>query len=382
MIQDTPAQAFKGKAQFSLILTFPLAFVISKFFMWNIYGVFDFYTFHLAGVLANSGQVDALYQPTVFMDFFEPTYGKAGLLPWFYPPVLIPYCQFLALFPVDVAYLVNGIISIAIYYAVIKHTFPAQFRDIIILSVLPLIVLLGFGHPSILFLAMIVLGYHFSKYSLWKGLLALTLAAIKPHLGGVVLLLVFMRAPRRSFLPSALIFVSFTGAFSLLYGGEIWLAFLQNLASAASYLKTGTINQQWISSVYGTFITFGASNQTALIAHVLAVIMVVGSTLYVFRRVSAERSWAAIGMGAVFASPYLMYYDIIFLLFPMALVIKSINTSAAKNWIYMLFVGEFAMVAVLEHESLSGMGTTILLSFVAAVLFAQVKYPRSDFAKP
>lgn len=358
------------------IAALPLVFLGTKFWLWHTYGVFDFYTFHLAGVLANQGRIEALYHPDIFMGFFAPTYGSAGLLPWFYPPILIPYCQFLALFPVNIAYLVNGVLSITAYYAAVSWAFPRHARDIIILSVLPMIVLLGFGHPSILLLSLIIAGSHLARQSLGKGLLALTISAAKPHLGGIVLLFLFLRSPRQALLPSVIIFIGFIGGGALLYGGGIWLAFLHGIGAAATYVGSGTINQQWIASVYGTFLAYGASNAAAIFAHVGALLGVTGLALYAFRGSSSRRFWAASGMAMVFASPYLMYYDLVFFLFPMALVIDSIDIHAARLWVYGLFIGELAMLAILGFETAAGLGAAVFLGFAAMLLFGKIRFGR------
>ena len=374
MIKSEPRAAFQGKGQFLLIAALPVAFLLAKYALWGTYGIFDFHTFHLAGVLANAGQSEHLYQPDYFMSQFKPTYGAPGALPWFYPPILLPYCQFLALFSAPVAYLVNGFLSLAVYYLVIFWLFPGSYREIITLSALPLILPLGFGHPVILLLSLLFVGYHFAKPSLWKALLALTLCAAKPHLGGIAGLLVFIRSPRQALLPSTLIFIGVIAVFSMLYGWEIWELFAQSIGAASSYLGSGMINQQWISSVYGAALSLGATNTSAILAHVAVLLFAIGASLYLFRNTPAKRFWVATGMAVVFTTPYLMYYDLIYLLFPLSLVVSTLNKVKARNWVYTVFIGELGMVALLGLETASAMGFIGFCGFAAAILYGQAKY--------
>jgi hypothetical protein len=378
MPPPSPQAVFNRDFRFLLGAILPFILVVAKFILWSGYDTFDFYTFHLAGILANNGQVDILYQPESFMRFFEPTYGKPGLLPWFYPPVLIPYCQFLALFPVATAYLVNGGLSIVVYLAVVIRVFPDRYKDIIFLSALPMIIMLGFGHPSILLLAFIFLGYHFAKHSLWKGLLALTFSAAKPHMGGVVLMFLFFRQPRQALIPSLLIFVSFVGGGAWLYGADIWMAFFHGIGAAAAFLGTGIINQQWISSVYAGFIILGAPVWVAMAAHAIALLGMAMAMFYAFRSAHSTRFWAVSGVVLVFASPYLMYYDIIYLLFAMALVVNTLDIQAARHWIYLLFMLEFGFLSVLNFETTSGFGALAFLIFAAMLVVGRIRYADLD----
>jgi len=366
--------ALDGRIPFLILAAFPVLFILSKYAIWDTYGVFDFYTFHLAGLLANAGHFEQLYQPEVFSSQFAITYGAIGQLPWFYPPVLIPYCQFLALFPVSTAYLVNGFLSIALYYLAVRMAFPLRYREIINLSALPIIVPLGFGHPVVILLSLLILGYKLAQTTLWGALLVLTLGAAKPHLGGVAVFLLFLRGQRKSLFPSALIFMAMIAGFSSIYRLDIWWLFLQNIHTAASFVNSGTINQQWISSAFGISKALGASTISSAIFHGAVLVLAVGVGRYFFKHEKAQKFWIQTGLAVVFFSPYLMYYDIAYLLFPLALVINTMNMAMARAWTYTLFLSEVLLVAVLKTETAGGLGFLAFFLFALFILLGKWRF--------
>ena len=374
MSQPTAAPAFQSRASFLLIAAFPGLFTLSKFVLWERYGVFDFHSFHLAGLLANAGQIDQLYKPDVFSAQYLQHYGEPGQLPWFYPPLLLPYCQFLALFSVAVAFLVNGFISIAAYYLAVRWVFPDRSRDIIILSALPLIIALGFGHPIILFLSLLLIGYRLTPSSLGAGLLALTLCAAKPHLGGVALFLLFSRKLPKSLLPSTLIGISIVLIFAALYGWQVWWLFLQSISLAATYLEGGTINQQWISSLYAGALALNTPRLFAIMAQGSGLILFCSIGAYLFRHEKQDQFWVVAGLAAVFTSPYLMYYDLIFLLFPLALVVKRVHIRIARSWVYGLFLSEVGFLVLLAFKPAAPFGFLVFAAFTTMLFIGKARY--------
>lgn len=186
MPRSENSSTYFSKTLFRILAALPFVFVILKYARWEADGIFDFHTFHLAGVLANNGQAQLAFDWDTFVARFKPTYGTPGAFPWFYPPILLPYSQALALFNAPNAYLVFNFIGLSAYYLTIRSLFRTKFREIIVLSAFPLLIPIAFGHPIVFFLVFLLLGYHLSKHHPVLALIALTAVAAKPHVGGVV----------------------------------------------------------------------------------------------------------------------------------------------------------------------------------------------------
>lgn len=350
-----------------LVALTPALLVLSKFLLWDRLGIFDFYAFHLAGVLANSGQLAQLYNPQEIMAQYEAAYGISTSLPWFYPPILLPYCQFLALFPVATAYLIHSALSLALYYTLIIKAFPTRWRDIIILSALPITISLTFGHPTLLLLVFALAAYRLASTHLVLALVLLTFAAAKPQIGGVLLLLFFLKNLPRSLGPSAAIAGVSILSIAALYSWDSWSLFLESLFLAGHALEAQTINQVWMSSAFISLQSHGVPVALALGLHFA---LLIGLALDAMRRMGPaepDRFWLAAGIAMVFFSPYLMYYDLALLLFPLIIALPHIDTDKGKNWVYLLLLWEVLLPVVFALEPRQnfnfaiGVGVVLLL---------------------
>ena len=372
MNKTLPAPVFPGKLFFVLIAAFPLVMIVYKYLHWESFDIFDFHAFHLAGLLANEGRIEQIYNADVFNSEFLEMYGKPGLLPWFYPPLLLPYCQFLALMPVAEAYLFNGFFGTAVFYAAVRWAFPRNHREIIILSALPLVIAHRFGQPVVLLLTFLIIAYRVEKRSLWGALLLLTFAAAKPQIGGVVLFVLFLRRLPHSLLPSIFIGGGFLLAFASLYGWSVWALALQNITLAATYIQSGVINQQWISSVYAGLLAMGAPGPVAAAGQVIVLVTFAATAAWLFRKEKRQQIWMVAAIAMIFTSPYLMYYDLVFLLLPIGIVVSGMDARSGRNQIYAIFLLEVVMVVLVNQGTSSTYNFIHFCGVLTVLLF--IKY--------
>jgi len=221
---------------------------------------------------------------------------------------------------------------------------------------------------------LLLVGYRLAPSNLWAGLLALTICAAKPHLGGVALFLLFFRKAPKSLLPSTLIGASIGLIFAAFYGWKIWWLFLQSISLAASYLEGRTLNQQWISSIYASALAFDAPSLFATLAQVAALLLYCGIGAYLFRHEKSDQFWVVTGLAVVFTSPYLMYYDLVYLLFPLALVVNRMNMHKARNWVYALFLLEVGLLVLLELMPAATFGFLIFAAFTTMIFIGKARY--------
>jgi hypothetical protein len=373
MPRSENSSAYFSKTLFWMLAALPFVFVILKFARWETYGIFDFHTFHLAGVLANNGQAQLVFDWDTFVARFAPTYGTPGALPWFYPPLLLPYSQALALFKAPIAYVVFNFIGLAAYYLTVHSLFRDRFREIIILSAFPLLIPIAFGHPTVFFLVFLLLGYHLSKRNPVLALIALTVVATKPHVGGVILFLYFIKTLPKSLLPSIIIAAVAILSTSLVYGSDIWLQFLSLLKSASDNLLAMQLENPYRSSFFVAMAPFGVPVAIRWILHFALLAALCGLGAYAFRDTKADRFWVVAGLAAFFTSPYIVLYDYTLLLLPLILVIKNARTQEKCPWVVaVLFLESIPMVLTVLPPAYKFNFLAILL-FTVTVLLIKIR---------
>ncbi len=361
---------------FLILAGLPFAFLILKALLWERYGIFDFHTFHLAGTLANRGETDILYQPAAFVARYRTYYGDAEELPWFYPPLMLPWVQLLALFPVRAAYLVNGFAGLALYYFAAWRLLRPHHRALILLSALPLSLSLAFGHPTALLLAFILLAMARPQGEIFLPLALLALAAAKPHIGGVILLAFFLRRWPRSLVPALVIAGAVIGGLGLVYGFGIWGAFLGAMKTAGEFLRGGHFNREWIASFHALMEAAGLGGAGALVAHFLVLLAILAVLVHRYRGSPEARFWIPAAAAAFFTSPYVMLYDIPFLLAAAAAALRFAGGAGGAageiegRWLRIALLVETAPLALLGLPLAFNPGFFAALLLLAALLLA------------
>lgn len=373
-----PRSAFGGKAFFWLFALAPLFIIFMKISIWSHYGVFDFHTFHQAGLLANSGQFSTIYDTSAFVDHLEKNYGERELLPWFYPPLLLPFCQVLALFPIKIAYAIYGVSSILFYYFTVSAVFPKAYQEIITLTALPLTIPLFFGHPTPMLLCFLIWGYRFSRSNLFMSLVMLTLFAIKPHVGGIVLFFYFLAKLPKTILPSLIIAVITLASFMLLYDWHIWAYFLRQLTFAQEVLSNQGFSTRWVSSFHGFLRALNFPVFVAWLGQLAALIAVCLVGWLTFKANKHDRFWVVASLAAFFTSPYIVFYDVAYLIFPLILVLINTDPTKRKHWPYALVLLETAMLIALRYEPPINLNFVISLSFFALIFIEKARHSQTS----
>ena len=360
---------------FLIFAGLPFAFLILKALLWERYGIFDFHTFHLAGTLANAGETDILYDPARFVARYRAHYGAAEELPWFYPPLLLPWVQFLALFAPRAAYLVNGFLGLGLCYFALWRFYRPHHRALILLSVLPLSIPLAFGHPTPLLLAFILLAMARPPSEIFRPLALLTLAAAKPHIGGVILFAFFLRRWPQSLLPALLIALAVIGGLGLAYGFGIWEDFLGGMRTAGAYLQGAHFNREWIASFHALMQALGLPGPLALAAHFLMLAAIVAFLAHRYRENPEARFWIPATAAAFFTSPYIMLYDTPFLLAVLAAAFRFTKGAGEidSRWFRIVLLVEILPLVLLGQPLALNLNFLAALLLLAAFLLAAEK---------
>lgn len=373
MPETTPRPAVFSRTLFWVLAAMPFILSVLKYSRWETYGTFDFHAFHMAGILANEGQAYLAYDWGKFVTLFGEQYGSTESLPWFYPPILLPYAQALALFKVSTAFLVFCFTSLTSYYLTVYFLFRDRFEEIIILSVFPLIIPIAFGHPTVLFLVALLLAYKLAQHAPVLALIALTLIATKPHVGGVILFLYFLKIAPKSILPSLGIAIVAIVSTSLIYGGDIWFAFLAHLDDASQSVLSSQIENPFRASVYMALAPYDIPAFVRWLLHLMMLAAICGLGAYAFKDEKSDRFWIVAGIAAFFTSPYIVLYDYAMLLFPLILVLTTSNILATRSWVLAVLLIELIPMALIEIPPAYKFNFSTILVFTVLVLMVKIK---------
>jgi len=69
-----------------------------------------------------------------------------------------------------------------------------------------------------------------------------------------------------------------------------------------------------------------------------------------------------------------MSYDLVFLLFPLALVVNRMHMRKARGWVYALFLLEVGLLALLELKPTAANGFLIFAAFTTMLFIGKARY--------
>ena len=113
----------------------------------------------------------------------------------------------------------------------------------------------------------------------------------------------------------------------LAFGSEAWLAFLGNIGhTSQAFLSEGWADWSKLQTAFGLTRTLGGSETLAWIVQAAVSLLAAVSVAIVWRSKAAyDLKAAAIGVGALLATPYLYTYDLVVLAVPIAFLLRLGN---------------------------------------------------------
>lgn len=286
----------------------------------------DFVNVWAAGKLTLGGNAAAVYDWTALKAIENAAVGYdfKGYYGWYYPPPFLAVAAVLAMMPYAIAYAGWVATTLALYIATIRGLVGHRLGY-----------LLAGAFPAVL--ANAVVGQNgFVTASLMGGALGLMekrpvaagcclgLLTYKPHFG-VLFPLVLIAAQRWTvFWTAAAVALAMAALSWLVFGTVAWQGFLQVLPSAShDYLSNGLADWSKLQSVFGLARTLGLGEQFAWSLQILlaAAVAVLLCVLWRTDKPFALKA-AALGVGALLATPYVYLYDLVVLAVPVAFLVR------------------------------------------------------------
>lgn len=282
----------------------------------------DFVNVWAAGRLVIEGHSAAAYDwPThKAMEVAALGHPFDGYFGWHYPPTFLSVAAILALMPYAVAFVVWTFATFPAYLAAVRGIIGER-SGYVLAAAFPA-VLANFITGQNGFLSAALLGttlLMLVERPILAGVL-LGLLSYKPHLGLLFPIVLAASGHWRVFIVAggvaALMALLSWGAF----GTETWTAFFGSIGhTSQAFLSDGWADFAKLQTAFGLVRTLGGSEPLAWTVQAAVALSAAGAISALWRsRADYEIKAAALGAGAMLATPYLYTYDLVVLAVPLA----------------------------------------------------------------
>jgi len=243
-----------------------------------------------------------------------------GYFGWHYPPTFLSAAAILALMPYAAAFVVWTFATFLAYLAAVRGIIGER-SGYVLAAAFPA-VLANFITGQNGFLSAALLGttlLMLVERPILAGVL-LGLLSYKPHLGLLFPIVLAVSGHWRVFIVAGgvatLMALLSWGAF----GTETWTAFFGNIGhTSQAFLSDGWADFAKLQTAFGLVRTLGGSEPLAWTVQAVVALTAAGAISALWRsRADYEIKAAALGAGAMLATPYLYTYDLVVLAVPLA----------------------------------------------------------------
>jgi hypothetical protein len=286
----------------------------------------DFINVWAAGRLALAGHAAAAYDWPAHKIVEETAVGHAfdGYFGWHYPPTFLFAAAGLSLLSYATAYAVWVFGTFPVYLAAIRAiigdrngyllaaAFPAVLSNFIVGQN-------GFLTAGLVGGALVFL----ERRPILAGVL-LGLLTYKPHLGVLFPIALVASGHWRAFFTAAIVAALMVAASWLAFGSDTWQAFFGNIGHTShAFLSEGWADWSKLQTAFGLTRALGGSETLAWAMQAAVALAAAAAIAVLWRsRAAYDIKAAALGAGAMLATPYLYTYDLVVLAVPLAFLFR------------------------------------------------------------
>lgn len=346
---------------FSLSLFVFIHIALSSVSLKELTGL-DIRAFYTSGLMVHKGVTENLYDLTTqyhWQKTIFPLHSQNNLMPFFNPPFVALLLSPLTMLSLKNAYITlsflnTGVILICLYFLLKENNKTTNTMQLILFLVFsffyfPIIITIYQGQLSFfLFFSVIMSWYFFKREKHFLAGASLALLAIKPHLLLVPLILLIWKKQWRSlialfFSVSILLFISL-----YVVGIPGLIQYFHLLFVIPSFGNAYAVHPQIEPTLRGFLQLVFHTNKLSAIMFPFILGLLITATLFYFvykgtwdtKTERFDTQWSILLLIIIFTSIHTNYHDLILLLFPCSILLKSIN----KN-IY-LYIAIFSIDAV------------------------------------
>ena len=335
----------------------------------------DFSNVYAAGTLTWQGRSAEAYAPAlqhaaekaVFDGREVPFYG------WHYPPFFFAIAVLVAAVPYAWGLAIWLIASFAAYLTAIRAILPRQ-ETLLVAAAFPA-VFVNVGHGQNGFLTAALLGgaLHWLDRRPWLAGMLIGLLAYKPQFGVLIPIALLAGGRWRSIGAAAATITALVAISFATLGGGIWHAFADSMNFTQTVvLEQGGTGWQKIQSIFAGVRALGASVPVAYAAQASLLAMLAATLAWLWHGDAAfELKAAALALGSLLATPYVLDYDFVVLAVAIAFFARHGLRHGFRDFEISLLVA--AWIVPLLSRSIAGvayipLGLLVELAFYAFVL--------------
>ncbi|MBR0907891.1 glycosyltransferase family 87 protein [Bradyrhizobium liaoningense] len=294
---------------------------------WTDRELADFDAFHIVALHVWRGDLVQVYHFESLLKMqMEAAGGATGFMPWTYPPQYDLLVAPFAFLPVGVGYLLFTAGTLALYLVTLRAMAGRNFAQVLVILFPALAITIGCGQNGFLTGALIGLVCLNVERRQWLAGLALGAMVIKPHLAIAVGL--YLLATRRWIVlgTAAAVVIASSLLCTLLFGWQIWTAWLGAIRESAVFLEQGFYPLFRMISAYAALYKAGLPASVgvwgqAAVAGVALLAVLLGAA----RNVSPQFALGVSVMVSVMISPYAYDYDLPMLGIGLALILPDLT---------------------------------------------------------
>jgi hypothetical protein len=290
----------------------------------------DFMSFWSAAVLAWRDPASA-YDAAIQIAFQAQAFQSVGrYLPFLYPPPFLAVVAPLGWLSFPVAYPVFVAATYAVYLVGARRLLPIGIWPIAVFPALYINAVQG--QTGALFTGLFVAASMLVGRRPWMAGLLFGCLIFKPQLGLLIPVALVAGGCWRTIAGAALSALGLLAGALVLFGPETYQAFLHNTAVVASLLQ-GKLDWGKVMSLYGAVRQAGGPAWLALAAQAALTLAATAVVILVWRRnANPLTRTAALAMGALLITPYVLDYDFVLLIAPLAWLARSGLQSGFRPW--------------------------------------------------
>ncbi|MGI8526961.1 MAG: glycosyltransferase family 87 protein [Pseudolabrys sp.] len=247
-----------------------------------------------------------------------------GYFGWHYPPIFLFAAAPLALLPYSSAYILWLLATFLAYVCVVRAIVGDR-SGYLLAAAFPAI-LSNFVVGQNGFLTAGLMGGALLLLNARPVIAGVLLGALtyKPHLGLLFPVVLAVTGHWRVFATAAITAAALAAASALVFGIETWLAFFPSIShTSQAFLTDGWANFGKLQTAFGLTRMLGGSEGLAWAVQIPVSAAVALGVVAIWRsRVDYEIKAAALGAGAMLATPYLYTYDLVVLAVPLAFLFR------------------------------------------------------------
>jgi len=288
----------------------------------------DFTEVWAAGQEAREGQPENAYDLRAHQAKQEKLFGPSqGFYLWSYPPYFLSVAALLACFPYLTALLIWQAATLPLYLAAMAAILrPAGLtwtRTLISSLAFPAVfVNLEHGQNGFLTAALVAGGLLNLKTRPVAAGAIFACLAYKPQFAVMIPAVLIAGGYWRCILSGVLTLVLLTAAILAMFGTGVWLSFFAGIKLSENFvLEQGGAGFEKMQSVFAAARLLGAPNQGAYVLQAMAILVLLGSLVWLWRSDADFRlKSAALLAGTLLATPYSFDYDMVILAPALAMV--------------------------------------------------------------